>query len=204
VSGAEAMRRSPQGEADADRRRQVRRTCLLLGLIVAGVFAAWLAGEGVRSYLLSSRRDPEPTALRPAPTTLPVRATSGPASMVGSPLAEVGLEPMAGHPGGFVPPPGARRLFAFRRRLTDATEEQGRYELAAPADAAAEHSRRALGSMGFKVLSDTIDTQGRRTLVFRKAPAWATVSLWRNRRREKSVIMVVTVVTPPSGTRGTR
>jgi hypothetical protein len=199
------MKRPAEENGPADRHRQVRRTCLFLGLIVAAVFLAWLAGEAVQSHLISRRQRRWQEAICPVPQTMPVRTTGDPADIVRSPLAEVGLAPMEGDPGGFRPPAGARRLFAFERRLTDALEQQARYELSGTPPKAADHYTRAFVAGGFRRLADTVDAAGRRTLVFEKPPAHATLALRRNPRDEKSVIIVLTVVrSQPAGESGTR
>ena len=194
--GADRTNEAPRPNGDATRRRRAWGTALILGGLVAGVFAAWLAGEIVRRRLESSYRPPRPFAVRPGPATRPEPAIDGPADLIDSPLAAVGLLPADGDPGGVAPPPKARRLYGFRRRLTDQAEHQARYEFRGTPDAAAEHYAPAFRARGFALLKDATDPTGRRVLVFEKAPAFATVALRRDRREPKMVIVVVTVVIP--------
>jgi hypothetical protein len=190
------MKPPAEKKGDADRQRQVLRVWLYLGLMVVGVFAAWLVGQCVRSYLISSRQRDRDAVILPRPTTRPYRPSTNPTDLSGSPLAAVGLVPLEGDPAGIGAPAGARRLYGFRRDLSDAVEQQVQYELTGTVADAAGHYTKTLASKGFALLKDTAAAPSQRVLVFGSGQAHATVALRKDPREEKIVIIVVTVEPP--------
>ena len=195
--------KAPSGgdPAAADRRREVRRTSLYLGLMVAGAAAVWGAGELLRGHLVSSRRPDRSGEARPGPAGEPKRTPRNAADPEDVSLSAVGLEPMDADPGQVAAPAGARRRFAFRRRYEGQLEQQARYEFDGPADEAVKHYRQAFARQGLSLVSDRTAPTGRRALVFEKGPAYACVALRKNPGQARVVIIVVTVAGPaPSGT----
>jgi len=193
---ADHAKGAPEAADHAHRRRQVVRTCLLLGMLVAGVLLAWLAGEAVRLYLQATWQRPGPASLNPRPVTQPARGPRDLADLIVSPLAEAGLVPVDEDPAGLRPPPRARRTYAFRRRLTDQVEQQGRYDVPGDGDAVVAHYDKLLAERGFQKIKDSTDPTGRRMAVYHRQPTFATVALRTNPRDAKMVIVVTTVVSP--------
>jgi hypothetical protein len=176
----------------AGRRRQARRTVLVLSLMVLAVLLAWLGGRIVERWLVSGRRGPS-VAIRSGPAA---RSEDDSPLKASDPLAGSGLVPFGGDPAGVAPPYGCRRLYGFQRRNDDDIERQVRYELAGTADAAAGHYAGKLAALGYRVLEDRVAPGGRRTLVFGKLDAWVTVSLLNDARNAKMINIVVVAVTP--------
>jgi len=180
----------------ARRGREVRRAVLVLGGIVGTVFLAWLAGEAVRAYLHAVHKRPAAAAIGAGPTTLPAKPPQSLAELIAAPLAGTGLVPSDGDPAGLAPPPGAKRLYGFVRRLTDQAEQQARYEVAAGRDEIVAHYDKAMAARGLRKLKDATDPTGRRMAIYRGSDGYATVALRTDRQEAKMVIVVVTVVTP--------
>jgi hypothetical protein len=137
--------------------------------------------------------------IAPIPRVVPWEANT-PSGAAGSPIAALGLRPLAGDPGGLAPPSGATRRGAFERRVTDSLEQQARYEWWGDAAEAAAHYQKTLKAKGFALVSDRPDSQGRRAMVLTAGNIAATVTLQTNPRQGRLVIIVVVVtVTSPDG-----
>lgn len=181
-------------DASRPRRREIRRTVLLLALMLAGTFAAWQivvfvlrqtgAQRGVDSFAKVHPRAEhakDPCSLK---------------EMLSSPLKAVGLVALDGDPDGVAPPPGARRLEAFQRRLEGQNEQRARYVLAGSGAAAtaAEHYRQALPAKGFAPRRET-KSGGVRWFIFGGDKAAAVVCLRGPRPIDKieSVEIILTI-----------
>jgi hypothetical protein len=180
----------------AGRRKQARRTVLVLSLMVLAVGLAWAGGRIVESRLVAARRG-QSGAIRSGPATRPESDTP---FGLDNPLAESGLVPFDGAPAGVAPPRGCRRLYGFQRRNDLDIERQVSYEMAGEPDAAAGHYAGQLTRLGYQVLEDRAGPDGRRTLVFGKLDGWVTVSLRKDARNAKMVSIVVVAVAPTSPT----
>ena len=185
------MENTPLTEA-AGRRRQARRTVLVLSLMVLAVLLAWAGGRIVEDSLVSARRG-QPRAIRSGPATRP---GSDEPFKLNQPLAASGLVPLAGDPAGVAPPYGCRRLYGFQRRNDLDIERQVSYEMAGEPDAAVGHYAGQLTRLGYRMLEDRVGPGGRRTLVFGKLDGWVTVSLRKDARNAKMVSIVVVAVAP--------
>ncbi len=174
----------------AGRRKQARRTLLVLSLMVLAVLLAWAGGRIVEGWLIATHRG-QGGAIRPGPATRPEKDTP---FKLSDPLAGSGLVPFAGDPAGIAPPRGSRRLYGFQRRNEQDIERQVQYELAGTQEAAAAHYAGGLTAMGYQVLGDRVGPGGRRTLVFGKRDAWVTVSLRNDARNAKMVHIAVVAV----------
>lgn len=194
------MERRPEEHGAAGRRRRAWKTALgLLGLVGA-VLGAWLIYQAVRPR--PGGRRSGGLAVAPGAVTQPAWRSGGPAEMVASPLAAVGLVTLDADPGQVPPPAGARRVYGFQRRLTDQLEQLGRYELYGSQDDAAGHYLRVLKARGYRPLKDATDATGRRMLVFMKDRGYATIALRRSTRQGKMLTIVVTIVEPTGSERG--
>lgn len=182
----------PQDTEAAGRRKQAWRTVLVLSLMILAVLAAWVGGKVVEAWLVESHQGPQ-WAISPGPTTQPDDALS-----LDSPLAAVGLTAFKGDPGGIAPAPAARRVTGFERRMARQVEQQARYELAGSPGVVVAHYEAEMARLGYEKLKDAVQPDGRRAVVFGKRDGWATVSLRRDARNVKMVIIVVTAVSPVS------
>ncbi len=192
----------PKDAEVAGRRKQVRRTVFILSLMVLAVFAAWAVGTAVEAWLVASHKG-SPRTASPGPATAPGEDAE-PFSL-DSPLAGAGLTDFAGDPGGILPVPSARRVFGYERRLVGQVERQARYEYVGSRESVASHYQAELTRLGYENLKDSVGPDGRRAMVFGKRGAWATVSLRRDARNAKIVIIAVTAVSPvPAGTQTKR
>ena len=180
---------TPKTEA-AGRRKQARRTVLVLSMMVLAVLLAWAGGRIVERWLVASRRGQSGPVGR-GPATRPENETP---FTLSNPLAGSGLVPFAGDPAGVAPPRGCRRLHGFQRRNDQDIEWQVSYELAGAQEAAAAHYAGRLTALGYRVLEDSIRPDGRRTLVFGKRDGWVTVSLRNDARNARMVSIVVVAV----------
>lgn len=180
------------------RRRQARK--VVFWTLVA-VTAAWGLGRSIQAYIESRGPKPSWAEVAPIPRVVPWEPNT-PAAAGGSPISSMGLRPMAGEPGGIAPPAGATRRTAFERRLTDALEQQARYEWWGSADDAAGHYRKALQDKGFSAVSDKTQSDGQRMLVLARDNIVATVSLRTYPPQARAVIIVVTVASPVAGGKG--
>jgi len=185
------MENTPLTEA-AGRRRQARRTVLVLSLMVLAVLLAWAGGRIVEGRLVSARRG-QSGAIRSGPATRP---GSDSPFRLDNPLAGSGLVPFDGDPAGVAPPHGCRRLYGFQCRNDLDIERQVSYELAGEPDAAAGHYAGQLTRLGYRMLKDGVSPDGRRTLVFGKLDEWVTVSLRKDARNAKMVSIVVVAAAP--------
>jgi len=191
----------PKDTEAAGRRKQAWRTVFVFSAMVLAVLVAWLGSKAVEAWLVGSHRGSR-VAIFPGPTTQPF--DDAPMSL-DSPLAAAGLTSFKGEPGGIPPAPSARRVFGFERRLAGQVEQQARYERVGSADIVARHYEAELARRGYEKLKDTVGADGRRAIVFGKRDGWATVSLRRDARNVKMVIIVVTAVSPlSSGTQTER
>ena len=190
------MKQPSEEKAEAQRRKLVSKTALALALMVVGVGAIYLAGRGVRAYLLSRPRAGRDAVIHPGPTTRSLSVPQGPVEAATAPLAAVGLVRLRGDPAGIAPPAGARRLFAYQRRRSEETEQQGRYEFDGPADEAAGHYTAALAKKGFTLVRDGVGPLGRRMLIFDGRGGYAAVAFRTNPPKDRTVIIVLTVVQP--------
>ena len=186
---------TPLTEA-AGRRRQARRTVLVLSLMVLAVLLAWAGGRIVEDSLVSARRG-QPRAIRSGPATRP---DSNEPFKLNQPLAGSGLVPFDGDPAGVAPPRGCRRLYGFQCRNDLDIERQVSYEMAGEPDAVAGYYAGRLAGLGYQVLKDGVSPGGRRTLVFGKLDGWVTVSLRKDSRNAKMVSIVVVAVAPTAPT----
>jgi hypothetical protein len=190
------MNAASEEKGDTSRQGRAWRSAVCLGLMVLGVFAAWLAARVVRAHLESSRAGDRDRAIFPGPATQPQWRPEDPMEAFSRPFAAVGLARLDADPGEIPPPAGARMLYAFQRPRTDEIEQQAQYEFCGSGEEAAGHYRRVLEAEGFRLLRNAEAPAGERALVFEKAGAWATVRLRTNLQRAKSVIIVLTVVSP--------
>ena len=179
-----------QDKQAAERRKQARRTVLVLSMMVLAVLLAWAGGRLVEGWLVASHRGPS-GAIRPGPATRP---ENDPPFKLTNPLAGSGLVPFSGDPAGVAPPRGCRRLYGFQRRNDQDIEWQVSYELAGSVEAAAGHYAGRLAALGYRVLNDGLKPDGRRTLIFGKRDGWVTVSLRNDPRNAKMVSIVVVAV----------
>ncbi len=178
----------------AGRRKRVQRTVLVLSAMVLAALAAWVGSKAVEAWLVGSHRGSR-AAIFPGPTTQPF--DDAPLSL-DSPLAASGLTSFAGDPGGIPSVPLARRVFGFERRMAGQVEQQARYELVGLPDVVAGHYQAELARQGYEKLKDAVRADGRRAIVFGKRDGWVTVSLRRDARNVKMVIIAVTAVSPLS------
>jgi len=184
----------PKDTEAVGRRKQVRHAVFVFSAMVLAVLVAWVGGKAVEAWLVGSHRGSR-GAITPGPTTQPY--ADAPLSL-DSPLTALGLTSFTGDPGGIPPVPSARRVFGFERRMARQVEQQARYELVGSPDAVAEHYEAELARRGYEKLKDAVGADGRRAIVFGKRDGWATVSLRRDARNVKMVIVSVTAVTPLS------
>ena len=187
------MTGQPKENPPPQRRREIRRTILVLALLAAGTFAAWQAGVFVSRRIGRHTRGASSAANLPAQTQ-PAPDACSPGDLLRSPLAAVGLTPLDGDPGGIAPPAGSKRREAFQRRIGGRTEQRARYELAGAIGAAADYYARALAARGFVRRPDGAAARGGRTMVFVGDAAAATVRLNARPAGGKMVEAVVTVV----------
>ena len=190
------MKTASEEKGDTSRQSRAWKTALCLGLMVLGVFAAWLAARVVRSRLESSRAGTRSRVIFPGPATQPQWQPQDRMDAFSKPFAAVGLARLDANPGMIPPPAGAKMLYAFQRRRADETEQQAHYEFSGSDDEVAAHYSGVLKAEGFHLLKDAADPTHRRVLAFEKAGAYATVGLRTNLRRAKLVIIVLTVVAP--------
>lgn len=156
------------------------------------IVAACGLGWGFLAYMESRHPKDAWGEVAPIPKIVPWEANS-PTGGVGSPAAAMGLRPLAGDPGGIAPPSGATRASAFERKLSDALEQQARYQWwGEPAEAAA-HYRKILQQRGFALASDRVGKQGWRTMVLSSGNIACTVTLQTNPGHGRLVIIVVVV-----------
>ncbi len=184
----------PQDTEAAGRRKQAWRTVLVLFLMVGAVLAAWVGGKVVEAWFVGSHQGSQ-WAISPGPTTRP--GDDEPLSF-DSPLSAAGLTSYTGDPGGIVPAPGSRRVFGFERRMARQVEQQARYELVGSPEAVVAHYEAEMARLGYEKLKDAVQPDGRRAIVFGKRDGWATVSLRKDARNAKMVIIAVTAVSPVS------
>jgi len=180
----------PQDTEATGRRKHVWRTVLVLSLMVVAVLGAWVGSKAVEAWLVASSQSPR-GAISPGPTT----QLSDHTLSLDSPLA-AGLLPFAGDPFGIAPAPASRRVFGFQRRMAGQVEQQARYELAGSPESAVGHYEAEMARLGYAKLKDAVGPDGRRAIVFAKRDGWATISLRKEARNGKMVIIAVTAVSP--------
>ncbi len=193
------QRHDPNPLNGRPRRRQAYLTVLYLGLLAAGILAAWKGHQ----LWFAGRGGPADAAppnygLGDDPGGMPQWAATNPAGLVEDPLGIGGMKPLSGEPAGIRPPPGARRRWAFQSERGKETRQQARYDWRGSTDAAAAHYLKAAAGAGLAKLEDRDDASGRRVLNFAGGTTKVTVSLGKPLPGDDTVLIVLTAVTTRS------
>ena len=175
---------SPDEPRPSHRRpRPLPATALCVGLLAAGVLAAWWIHAS-----LYSRRAPPLLARLSGPETRPT--TRRLEDLAVEPGELVGLSVLEGDPRGLAPPPGAVRRLAFQRDTPEGLQQIATYDSPAGPDDIAAHYARTLAGKGFAPLAARADQGQWRTLVYEKGRIRVIVRL-RSRPRNASIVRIV-------------
>jgi len=175
------------------------RALLFLGLLAAGIFAAWLGHRRLRPGTPAAERSTE------APNREVMRSASGPAggaelrAASREPARTVGLVAIDRDPQGLPAPAGALRRWAFRRKIGGVVQELAVYDHAAATQAILDHYTEILRERGFRRIRSPSPPGAARRVSFRKGQTHVVISLRKHDKDAKLVRVraVATRYAPP-------
>jgi hypothetical protein len=135
----------------------------------------------------------EASAPEQPPASTPGQRTVFPPSPIELQGPGPGFESLQADPGGFPPPPGARRLWSGRVKQHDLARQIARYRFRGEAAEIRRHYRRLLDEAGFRLALTTRDPRSIQRDIWQRGRDGAVLSLRPGQENEKLVLFWLTV-----------